>query len=142
LQPNALSHPFNGLQKLTTPHYFISLHYIHSFTAVSFLLCFFFPPHRTTPKPEPHAGCKVIRSLYSNPRQVDAPNQCSSANKAIYVLLWYWHTCIAQHHPVLAEGMQVAFLSFVSGHLLFLKEGVPGFSRSTLGQNFLFYYPY
>lgn len=28
-------------------------------------------------------------------RQVVAPNQCSSANKAIYVLLRHWHTCIA-----------------------------------------------
>lgn len=27
--------------------------------------------------------------------QVDAPNQCGSANKAVYKLVWYWHTCIA-----------------------------------------------
>ncbi len=41
--------PLNLLHKLTTPHSLISLHYIHSFTAVSFLPSFL--AHRTEPDP-------------------------------------------------------------------------------------------
>ena len=52
--------------------------------------CHRFFPTAQSPR---FAGNKV--SLRPS-RQVDAPNQCSSANSAVYKLLRHWHSCIAR----------------------------------------------
>ena len=54
-------------------------------------------PHRTEPNPQSQnlptlQGNKVSLRLS---RQVDAPNQCSSANSLFMSLARHWHTCIA-----------------------------------------------
>ncbi len=49
-------------------------------------------------------------------RQADAPNQCSSANKSVYKLLWYWHTCIALR--VLRYASQ--FVTLLAAHTAFV----------------------
>lgn len=49
-------------------------------------------------------------------RQADAPNQCSSANKSVDKLLWYWHTCIALR--VLRYASQ--FVILLAAHTAFV----------------------
>ncbi len=49
-------------------------------------------------------------------RQADAPNQCSSANKAVDILLWYWNTCIALQ--VLRYAAQ--FVTLLAAHTAFI----------------------
>jgi len=50
-------------------------------------------PKRTEPTRPPTLQGNMVSLRLS--RQVDAPNQCSSANKSVYKLVRYWHTCIA-----------------------------------------------
>ena len=49
-------------------------------------------------------------------RQVDAPNQCSSANSLFMSLAWHWHTCIALR--VLRYATQ--FVTLLAAHTAFV----------------------
>lgn len=60
-----------------------------------YLLCLLTLFHAVSKDPLTDPRCKVIRSLFGLVQQVDMPTHCSSGKYAIYVLVWFCHTCNA-----------------------------------------------